>query len=148
MAKTLPAKRPFLGCKVYGPYKSGKRRRRRSVVVLFPDGSRTTMDYARFRMRCKMGRRLGSREIVDHKDNNPSNNRLYNLQIVTPSVNRTKDAPGPGWLLLECGFCGGEFERRANQRAEVKGYMRSFCGRSCSAKYYWAQRKAEQRCDV
>lgn len=140
MAKTLPANAPFKGSKIYGPY-TKKGGRRSTVSILKGDGSRTTMDYARYQLSVKLGRKLGRREWADHIDNNPQNNDPSNLQVLSPSENRTKDAPAAGLIELICPHCGKVFTRRRNQRAAVKGAKRSFCDKSCSAQFYWLERK-------
>lgn len=74
---------------VYGPYTSSKDRRSRMVFWL-TDGTHTTMLRSRWLMTQKLKRRLVAEEEVDHIDNNPYNDDITNLQILTPLGNRLK----------------------------------------------------------
>lgn len=130
MAKTVIAEPPFSGWKIYGPYQN---QGNRQIVIMYrPDGSRTGMDFGRYLMSVQMGRMLSTREHVDHIDNNPSNNTLANLQILTPGQNRRKNAAPMAVVQLQCMVCGNRFFREAHR--VHKDVMRTNCSRSCGAR--------------
>lgn len=78
--------------KVYGPYLRKYKRgvSRRQMVFQLADGSRTSMPYARWLMTQELGRRLRDDEHVDHRNEDPQDDRLDNLQILTPAENALK----------------------------------------------------------
>lgn len=83
-----------------------------------------------------IGRLLSpSDEVVHHKDENKKNNNLSNLEIWSRSEHSKHHAQLPVMIALECTHCGLPFTRRGNQRKEVKGYLNSFCSRSCNGKF-------------
>jgi hypothetical protein len=90
--KILPSVRPFEEYKVYGPYLTAGMDR--YTVRLKWKGITHSMSYARYLMCVAEGRRLGENEHVDHIDNDRKNDRLDNLQILTPSENIRK-SPRP-----------------------------------------------------
>lgn len=139
VAKRVEARKPFGGCRVYGPY--GNQGKRKIVHVLRPDGTRVGMDYGRYLMQVHLGRFLRKDEHVDHIDNDPSNNGLVNLQVLSPSENRRKDSRPAAMLDLVCPECAGAF-RRERRNVVHKGSKRAFCSRSCAAKFYHKRRRA------
>ncbi|HCT78707.1 MAG TPA: hypothetical protein DGT23_19470 [Micromonosporaceae bacterium] len=108
------------------------------MVTLISPIHRTTTPYPRYLMAMKLGRLLRDDEHVDHVDNDPSNNAMENLQILTPLENQRKGKTKP-LVSLVCASCGIAFERQRHKvrglgfRAEVK--VPTCCSRSCSARY-------------
>lgn len=103
-------------------------------------GERKSVLVHRELMEKHVGRSLRSNEIVHHKDENPSNNELSNLEVLTYSAHATAHH----WhrhLNLVCSFCGKAFTRRGNvERANRKQTkVGPFCGKSCSGKWSRAQ---------
>lgn len=107
--------------RVYGPYirTHKKNKRRRQMVIIFTDGSKTTMTFARWQMTQHLGRRLLPTEHVDHKNEDSLDDRLENYQILTPGENAAKtnrSRPSPlkgtelgwthgtqyGWMKKKC----------------------------------------------
>jgi len=120
--------------KVYGPYGSGRR-----IVVLVSPEHRTTMAYARYLMCLKEGRILGPDEQVDHIDDDPLNDAIENLQVLTPEANREKDFARRRTAMMvtmTCPVCGVEFTRlrRNTHLMESRGRSASYCSRSCAGK--------------
>jgi hypothetical protein len=105
--------------KVLGPYVADKKTLRKLVVIVFTDGSKTTMSNARWLMTQHLKRRLEDREHVDHIDGDPSNDHIENFQLLTPEENSRKSSLGKesplrgvekgwshgtqyGWLKKKC----------------------------------------------
>jgi len=73
---------------------SGVKRRNYHQVTLYVDGKKFTKRVHSLMAVTYLGHVYGDRKIVvDHIDNNPLNNRLENLQIVSMKINSTKDKP-------------------------------------------------------
>ena len=83
--------------KVYGPYhypaKKGVKSRRR-IVVVFEDGTKTTMSWARWLVTQDLRRALTAEETVDHINEDPLDDRLENLQILSAADNARKHSVG------------------------------------------------------
>ena len=88
MARILPSDPPFEEWSVRGPYVYRGQRSR--VTLRHPEKPTTTMAYARYLMCVKEGRWLGKDEHVDHIDNDPCNDSVDNLQILSPDANTAK----------------------------------------------------------
>jgi len=79
--------------KVWGPYTiiSGTVKRRRVVLQDKKNyRKKTSMNYARYLMCLKENRLLSSDEEVDHIDENPLNDSIDNLQILSKPENHKK----------------------------------------------------------
>lgn len=88
MARILPSDPPFEEWSVRGPYVYRGQRSR--VTLRHPDKPTTTMAYARYLMCVKEGRWLSKDEHVDHIDNDPCNDSIENLQILSQDANTAK----------------------------------------------------------
>lgn len=98
--------------KIYGPYKVKiKKYWRRLVIIRFSDKTCTSMSYARWLMIQHLQRNLTSEEHVDHIDENPLNDVITNLQILTPGDNNRKSWKGKPSPLkgIEKGWKHGTF---------------------------------------
>ena len=75
--------------KVYGPYtrKDG----RQHVILVHEDLSRQTMSYPKYLMEQQLGRPLLASKTVDHINNDFTDNRIENLQILTRAENAAKE---------------------------------------------------------
>lgn len=79
------------GKKVYGPFKgSAKNGGRPMMSVVNKDGSRTSIDAAKFKYEQKHGK-LPKGTDVDHKDNNHSNDSMKNLRPLKHGSNTAKE---------------------------------------------------------
>lgn len=112
--------------KIYGPYQrvlSGKVRNQ--IVIQFEDGSKSSMSNARWIMTQHLGRRLGDEEHIDHINEDPSDDSLSNLQILSPGDNSRKSQVGKTSPLKgsELGF----------EHGTVYGFQKKRCTcESCS----------------
>ena len=80
------------GKKVYGPFKgSAKNGGRPMMSVVNKDGSRTSVDAAKFKYEQKTGKKLPKGTDVDHKNNNHSDDRLSNLRPMKHGKNTAKE---------------------------------------------------------
>lgn len=81
---------------IYGPYihESVKGPPRRRIIIVFEDGSKTTMAYARWKMIQHLERKLLSDEHVDHINENQLDDRISNLQLLSLVKNNQKSSIG------------------------------------------------------
>lgn len=82
-----------------------------------------------------LGRLLNEDEIVHHRNEDKKDNSVENLELMTLPDHCRHHSSEPKFVDLICAHCGIAFQRRANQRASVKGYKQSFCSRSCNGRY-------------
>lgn len=141
---TMMAAHPYSSYRLYGPTLH-KEEGRRYVFLVDPQSkARTTLSYARYLLSVHLGRTLGANEHVDHIDNNPLNDVIHNLQILTPEENLKKQAATKGvkTAVLRCPNCCKEFERRANQ-THLGGKPGTYtaCSRSCAGAFSVALKK-------
>ena len=127
---------------VYGPYlrKYRSGRSRYQIVVVFEDGAKTSMSHARWVMTQHLGRRLEEHEHVDHINEDPQDDRIENLQLLTPRDNSRKSLLGRPSPLK-----GTE---RGWKHGTMYGWMkkRCLCSECQEAKInYYAQRNARRR---
>lgn len=78
-------------------------------------------------------RRLATKEVVHHKDGDPFNNALDNLEILSPSAHSLKHVKFSR-SNVECATCGGLFVRtNAYLRSKKKaGQLQFYCSRVCA----------------
>ena len=89
-SKTLAGKTKD-GKKVYGPFKGSAKNGGRPIMsVVNADGSRTTVDAARYKYEKTHGK-LPKNVDVDHKDNNHSNDKSSNLRALAHGKNTAKE---------------------------------------------------------
>lgn len=124
--------------KVYGPYETNPGR----YIVSILEGKRLrTMSYPRWLMQQHLGRELLPEEHVDHINNDHTDNRLENLQLLTNAENSKKYREHVGlaaeYFTFKCPVCGNE---AAKLRSTVRhnqdkcGGQGPYCSRSCASK--------------
>lgn len=102
-------------------------------------GYKTTTSYARYLMSVKEGRLLGRNEQVDHINDNKADDRLENLQILTPRANtiksKAKNAKRARMADLICPTCGVAFQRKAAQiEWKLLAGREPACSKTCGGK--------------
>lgn len=125
---------PFEGCKMWRTFH--KKMGRWMSLIQRPDGTKTTISYAKYVMSVHLGR-IPDRdaETVDHKNDDKTDDRIGNLQLLPRVVNRLKSMKPAVMVDLVCAECATPFQKRKGQEAAAKGYKNDFCGRSCSGKF-------------
>lgn len=137
-SKKFQAKYPYLG---YTAYQVFSKKEGRFFICLVPKvGSskkRTTVSRARYRMAVSLGRKLKRSEQVDHIDNDKTNDRLGNLQILTVLENNRKAIRANGkscnYLIVICPICRAFFKVKESMiRFRVRHKLSpACCSRSC-----------------
>lgn len=137
MSQIFMGQYPYDGYKVYVEYHSKENRRYAILNPIDKSKKLTSMSYARYLMSVKEGRILHSDEQVDHIDNNPMNDDINNLQILTPNENRKKQAEATtkAYVKLKCPMCGKIFIKDKGHVHLLYGKASyCACSRSCSTK--------------
>ena len=84
------------------------------------------IDRHRLLMERLVGRKLGRFEYVHHKNGNKRDNRIENLELVTPAIHAIKHGQWKYARTKICLVCGKEFTPEATKRRRAKT-----CGREC-----------------
>ena len=126
---------------------------RRVVSLIREDGSRTSTSYARYLMSCHLGRYLKDEEHVDHINENQLDDKIANLQILSPKENQNKShKKGRKYLKMVCPVCGDVFEKEKRQTNLGKGEKYSnyqTCSRFCGGKSsHIKSRKLEKNFEI
>ena len=117
--------------KVYGPY---TRKDGRKHVIHYDGKKRRTQSYPRYLMEQHLGRELLQDEHVDHINEDFTDDRIENLQLLCQVDNTLKSIKPAETISLPCVGCGKHFKLplskfRANQLvAEKDG---PFCSKRC-----------------
>lgn len=128
----------YENCRFYGPYLNKKDNRLRCVLV-HPDGRKQTVSYPKYLMEVQLDRYLEDSETIDHKDGNPLNNDLANLQVLDRRTHCSNDVYRNKDVVVTCQYCGKEFvlkgSRLNDRNRKDRNQSGYFCSRSCSGKY-------------
>lgn len=116
----------------------------RRVVDLYNSCSdRTTISYARYLMSVKLGCLINNDIQVDHIDEDKTNDKISNLQLLSSTENLAKTHEHYRNNIqvkhtVSCDYCRVNFvitERELKRKlAKQTGHM--FCGRSCAGSYH------------
>jgi len=115
---------------------------RRNVVLYNTPNDRSTISYARYLMCVHLGYILSPELEVDHINDDKTDDRLDNLQVLTAEQNRLKREYN--YIMnqqvvygVHCAYCKIPFlltERDLNAKL-AKGVEYPFCSRSCAVNY-------------
>ncbi len=134
--------------RIHGPYSSGKDRRAR--VVLVGSGAKTTRLYAKILLECHLGRKLVEDETVDHIDENPHNDELSNLRILSKGENSRRAHLGKegrrGYKQLESQKRSGAKNGQARLTdAQVYGYRIKFAAKEMTKSQIGTETNLERK---
>jgi len=98
------------------------------------------MDEHRWIMEQQVGRRLGRFEFVHHLNGNKRDNRIENLEIVTPKEHAARHGQQKHPLTKTCQVCGAVFTPHPTKRARAKT-----CSHACGyILISWIQRAPDR----
>ena len=139
--KRVKAEHPYDGYWLYRVWHKKEGRWQANLVKISDISERTTISYARYVMSVSLGRLLNTgTEHVDHISNDKSDDRLENLQILSPVENKKKQQDfyaeaHPIKIEICCSFCGNKFEifTRIHKFHVKRGRTKFNCSRKCSS---------------
>jgi len=123
---------------VHGPYE-GKDGRLR-VMVEDANGYRSVISYPKYLMEQHLGRELKPNETIHHKDHNPLNNSIDNLEVIDRAEHARLHAVKKKDMSFLCPICSTKFALSGRKLHDAiqnrkKGKAGPFCSRSCAGKY-------------
>lgn len=111
--------------KIYGPYKRGQDGR----WIIIVNGK--TISYPKYVYEKHHGVKVEEPWTIDHKDYNPDNNDISNLQLCTRKRNAADGRPvGRTMMQFTCGTCNKVFKREARFKPR-KAHWKSYCSLLC-----------------
>lgn len=119
----------------YGPYRGSHGHLFWSDV--YADGATKTVLVHREKMEEHLGRPLGRKEVIHHRNGDPGDNRIENLQVMKWREHSSHHARKPEISILLCPQCGEPFEARMRhvRHNRKQGKAGPFCGKRCAGKY-------------
>lgn len=110
-------RKPYLGWRIGNPYLDTSTGRMRVHLYCSYKNSELNLQYSKFLMELKLGRKLiPFREDVHHKDKNPLNNKIANLQIVCRKIHKSKLHSKIRIITVRCENCGKKFKLTPKQQ--------------------------------
>lgn len=95
-------------------------------------------DVHRIIMEKHLGRKLSFNEVIHHKDGNPKNNKLENLELMSRSAHGKIHAKKTPMTKRVCPKCKDTFEiplRLFRYKKKIK-QKKIFCSKGCSISFY------------
>lgn len=129
--------------KVYGPY---RRKDGRQHVIHYDGVTRRTQSYPRYLMEQFLGRKLESWEQVDHINEDPTDDRIENFQILTCPENIRKSAKPAEKFHFICPTCGDESSKPMHRIRWNQGVRKNsgpYCSRVCANKAGMVERHTQ-----
>lgn len=129
---------------VYGPY---TRNDGRKHVIHYDGKTRRTQSYPRYLMEQHLDRELEQWEHVDHVNNDPTDDRIENLQLLTQQDNNKKSRVYKEYGDFVCPTCGDEFMSlmKDYRYHQVKKKKRGpYCSKSCAGKAGMVKRQTQK----
>lgn len=101
------------------------------------------MSYPKYLMENELGRQMMPNEEVHHKDENPLNNDISNLEIRLHGEHQAEHAIKYHDTTAVCGWCGKEFLWSSTQQSHFYSNQRlrktttngPFCSRQCAGRH-------------
>jgi ribosomal protein S2 len=123
--------------KIYGPYtrKDG----RSHIIKLYKSGRRVTQSYPRYLMEKFLGRKLRNWEEVDHINDDYTDDRIENFQILTKTENIDKSRKPAKIYRFICPVCKQNSSIPYSQYKHnqlQQGKAGPYCSRNCSGKMH------------
>jgi endogenous inhibitor of DNA gyrase (YacG/DUF329 family) len=121
--------------KIYGPYE--RKDKRLIYRIIFNDLSMKTMSYPKFVMQEHLNRFIEEPETVHHKDENPLNNSIDNLEIINRKKHAYQDAIKLNPFSFICPVCKNLVTLKGTKLHDCihnrkKGKKGPFCSRKCA----------------
>lgn len=117
---------------------------RRNVVLYNSNTDRTTVSYARYLVGVCLGHEVPEEYEVDHINNDKTDDRLDNYQLLTKEENRLKQQMLQSllvvkWTMLPCSFCNTLFYITLND-LRFRKIETICCSKKCSVRFQFKRR--------
>lgn len=128
---------------VYGPYYHQKEKRNYYNLILKVNSAiRTTLAVAKYVMETTLGRKLPEGMEVDHKDNDKTNDDIFNLTVLTKRDNKKKSQKSSETMVeLICPNCEKKFIKRWGHTHLIRGGNPTCCSKHCGGQMFHKRRK-------
>ncbi len=131
----------YKNCKINGPY-TRKDGRQHVIVRYYNPYRKKTISYPKYLLEVFLDRYLEEDEVVHHKDEDPLNNNINNLEVMNRSLHTSMHQIDKKVQaeVVSCVYCDRIFILRARQvidrrRNSKKGKNGPFCSKKCSGLY-------------
>ena len=136
--KGIPALEPYLGRTLYTTVNKQDRRKHALLIKEKIKKRIIHLSYAKYLMEVSLKRKLKNNEHVDHINDNPLDDRMENLQILTCKENNKKSRRhrkiSRRWVTLICPICKKQIDLPENQTYLVKKTKNTTCSKKCAGK--------------
>lgn len=133
---------PFASVWKHGYVYRSSRDSRQRICLVNDKTDRTFMAYARYLLAVKLGRILREDEEADHINEDCTDDREDNIQLLTKTEHIAKSSltatTGRAMVELSCDYCGGTFQREKRKLSPKSKHF--FCCRSC----LWAAQRINE----
>lgn len=128
-------------CKVYKLFH--KKMKRHMAHLYYSNTERHTISWAKYIWETYYDSAVPQGLVVDHIDNNPLNDVITNLQLLTNAENTQKrNALHPQTMItFNCAYCGGNKSVRKGNSPMCKGLERGYCNKKCMGLYFKGKKK-------
>lgn len=108
---------------------------RRVATLRKPDGTMTSMSYAKYLYTSYHRCDINKDDHIDHINGDKMDDRIENLQVLYAKKNIQKDHKQKEMLLLTCPVCGKEF---LFEKRNLNSHPNPCCSRRCGGiKSHW-----------
>ena len=108
---------------------------RRVATLRKPDGTMTSMSYAKYLYTSYHRCDINKDDHIDHINGDKMDDRIENLQVLSAKKNIQKDHKQKEMLLLTCPVCGKEF---LFEKRNLSSHPNPCCSRRCGGiKSHW-----------
>ena len=108
---------------------------RRVCTLRKTDGSMTSMSYAKYLYTSHYKCDVSSGDHVDHVNDNPMDDRIENLQVISGRYNIQKDHKRKEMIIRKCPVCSVEF---LFEKRNLNSHPNPCCSRRCGGiKSHW-----------
>lgn len=130
---------PYKNCRIQGPH-FYSRMGRWVIDIIWEGGGRKRTLYSRYLMEVSLNRILGPNEIVHHKDHDPLNDTIENLEILTKKEHQQhhlqKYTEDKEYICPSCkkSFLLTPQQQSVRTRNRHRKSSGPFCSKNCAAK--------------
>lgn len=112
----------------YAVYVAINKEPRRVATLRRPDGSMTSMSYAKYLYTSYYEVDVDPLDNIDHINGDKMDDRIENLQVISGEYNRQKDHKTKVMVILQCPICGKEF---FFEKRNLSSHPNPCCSRRC-----------------